>query len=121
MTIIADTNLQFSFHQASIEWCSFYLFDTRGFWLNHDNTTHRHAGTYNEKLALGKEAASPWRQHMAELSLAKNAAPFYLPYKTTGLFGVSAVVSDNHLDDFMWYTLWNLVRFFFLQIVVMVL
>lgn len=77
---------------------------------------NRCAGTYDEKLALGKDAASTWCQHMAELSLARKASPFYLPYKTTGLFGVSAVVSDNNLDNYMWYTLWNLVRFSFLSI-----
>lgn len=26
-----------------------------------------------------------------------------------GLLGVSCIAADNHLDDFMWYTLHNLV------------
>lgn len=66
-------------------------------------------GTYDERALVGKDAVSKWRQHLSMLNLARRAAPFYLPYKTTGLFGVSSVVTDNNIDNYMWYTLWNMV------------
>lgn len=46
---------------------------------------------------------------MSELNLAAVAKPFYLGYKDAGLLGVSCIAADNHLDDYMWYTLHNLV------------
>lgn len=67
-------------------------------------------GTYDEKSLLGDNAASKWRQDLASLSLAKTATPFYLGYKDAGLIGIKGVVNDNNLDNFMWYSLWNLVR-----------
>lgn len=74
--------------------CSFHVFE--GF-------------DYNQASILGTNAASKWAQELAELNLAKVAKPFYLGYKDAGLIGVSCVASDNHLDDFMWYTLHNIV------------
>lgn len=64
---------------------------------------------YSEKTILGVNAASKWAQEMAELNLAIKATPFYLGYKDAGLIGVSCVAQDNHLDDYMWYTLHNIV------------
>lgn len=64
---------------------------------------------YSEKTILGVNAASKWTQEMAELNLAIKATPFYLGYKDAGLIGVSCVAQDNHLDDYMWYTLHNIV------------
>lgn len=63
---------------------------------------------YSEKTILGVNAASKWAQEMAELNLAIKATPFYLGYKDAGLIGVSCVAQDNHLDDYMWYTLHNI-------------
>lgn len=64
---------------------------------------------YSERNVLGVNAASKWCQELSELSLAKSAKPFYLGYKDAGLIGVSCVATDNHLDDYMWYTLHNIV------------
>ncbi|CAN0214797.1 unnamed protein product [Ectocarpus sp. 6 AP-2014] len=65
---------------------------------------------YNERTVLGVNAASKWAQEIAELNLAAVATPFYKGYKDAGLLGVSCIASDNHLDDFMWYTLHNLLH-----------
>lgn len=64
---------------------------------------------YSEKTILGVNAASKWAQELAELNLAIKATPFYLGYKDAGLIGVSCIAEDNHLDNYMWYTLHNIV------------
>lgn len=64
---------------------------------------------YSERSVLGVNAASKWHQELAELGLAARAKPFYLGYKDSGLLGISCIASDNNLDNFMWYTLNNLV------------
>ncbi|CAM9222359.1 unnamed protein product, partial [Pylaiella littoralis] len=65
---------------------------------------------YNERTILGVNAASKWAQELADLNLAAVATPFYKGYKDAGLMGVSCIAADNHLDDFMWYTLHNLLH-----------
>eukprot|EP00903_Cladosiphon_okamuranus_P010300 g9748.t1 len=65
---------------------------------------------YNERSIFGVNAASKWAQELADLNLAAVATPFYKGYKDAGLLGVSCIAADNHLDDFMWYTLHNLMH-----------
>ncbi len=67
-------------------------------------------GSWDRRSNVGCDGASRWSIEMAERGLAHRASAFYTSYKDSGLIGVTAICPDNKLDDFMWYTLDNLVR-----------
>ncbi len=67
-------------------------------------------GSWDRRSNVGCDGASRWSIEMAERGLAHRASAFTTHYKDSGLIGITAVCPDNKLDDFMWYTLDNLVR-----------
>eukprot|EP00550_Attheya_septentrionalis_P000357 CAMPEP_0198291266 /NCGR_PEP_ID=MMETSP1449-20131203/8851_1 /TAXON_ID=420275 /ORGANISM="Attheya septentrionalis, Strain CCMP2084" /LENGTH=475 /DNA_ID=CAMNT_0043989883 /DNA_START=12 /DNA_END=1439 /DNA_ORIENTATION=+ len=68
-------------------------------------------GSYDRASGLGKNVASRLCSEVASGELAHSISTFNTCYKDTGLFGIYAVAPDNKLDDLMWYTMGNLVRY----------
>ncbi len=67
-------------------------------------------GSWDRRSNVGCDGASRFSIEMAERGLAHRASAFTTHYKDSGLIGITAVCPDNKLDDFMWYSLDNLVR-----------
>jgi mitochondrial-processing peptidase subunit beta len=67
-------------------------------------------GAWDRRSGIGADGAARWTIALGEHDIAHTAAPFSLNYKDTGLFGVYGVCPDISLDNFMWFTLENLVR-----------
>lgn len=68
-------------------------------------------GSWNRSNPLGRNVASKLARDIADNEIAHSFMAFNTSYKDTGLFGVYLVCPDNKLNDAMWYTLDNLVRF----------
>ncbi len=67
-------------------------------------------GSWDRRSHVGCDGASRFSIEIAERGLAHRASAFTTNYKDSGLIGITAICPDNKLDDFMWYSLDNLVR-----------
>lgn len=68
-------------------------------------------GSWNRSSPLGRNVASKLARDISENEIAHSFMAFNTSYKDTGLIGVYLVCPDNKLNDAMWYTLDNMVRF----------
>jgi len=68
-------------------------------------------GSWDRSSPFGRNAASRLARDVAERDLAHSYMAFNTSYNDTGLLGVYLVCPDNKLNDAIWYTLDNLVRF----------
>lgn len=68
-------------------------------------------GSWDRSSPAARNVGSKLAVDVSTNDLAHKYMTFNTCYKDTGLFGIYLVAPDNKLEDAMWYTLDNLVRF----------